>query len=327
MREVRAIQIERTGAPEVMQLVHVPVGEPGPGEVRIRHDACGINFIDTYHRSGLYALRLPSGLGVEGAGTVESVGTGVTHVRIGDRVAYVTRTPGSYAEARVVPALMVVKLPDTISTEIAAAMMLKGLTVQALLRRTRAPLEPGDYLVWHAAAGGVGLIACQWASALGYRVIATAGSPEKCRRALDHGAAHAIDYRTEDVVARVREITGGRGVKVVFDSVGKDTWESSLDCLAPLGLMVSFGNASGPVPPISLLQLSAKGSLHVTRPTLFSHLTSAGVTQEMAGELFAMVSAGKVRIDVERRYPLAEAVQAHRDLEARATTGAGILLP
>jgi len=327
MREARAIQIERTGAPEVMKLVRISVGEPGPGEVRVRHDACGINFIDTYHRSGLYSLPLPAGLGVEGAGTVEAVGPGVTHVRVGDRVAYTSRAPGSYAEARVVPALTVVRLPDAISTEAAAAMMLKGLTVQALLRRTRAPLEPGDYLVWHAAAGGVGLIACQWARALGYRVIATAGSPEKCRRALEHGAAHAIDYRTEDVVARVREITGGRGVNAVFDSVGKDTWERSLDCLAPLGLMVSFGNASGPVPPISLLQLSAKGSLHVTRPTLFTHLTSVETTQQMADELFAMVTSGKIQISVERRYPLEQAAQAHRDLEARATTGASILVP
>lgn len=327
MRQIRAIQIERTGGPEVLKVAQIAVGEPGPGEVRVRHHACGLNYIDTYHRSGLYPLPLPAVIGTEAAGVVEAIGTEVTHIAVGDRVAYTTRIPGSYAEARVVPALTVVKLPDAIETEAAAAMMLKGLTVQYLLRRTRAPLEPGDFLVWHAAAGGVGLIACQWARALGYQMIATAGSPEKCQLALDHGAVHAINYRTEDVVARVREITGGQGVKVVYDSVGKDTWERSLDCLRPLGLMVSFGNASGPVPPINLGQLAAKGSLHVTRPTLFSHLASLEVTQEMAAELFAMVTSGQVKIPVERRYPLDQAAQAHRDLEARLTTGAGILVP
>jgi len=327
MRQVRAIQIERTGGPEVLKVAQIGVGEPGPGEVRVRHHACGLNYIDTYHRSGLYPLPLPAVLGTEAAGVVEAVGAGVTHIAVGDRVAYASRGPGSYAEARVVPALVVVKLPESIETEAAAAMMLKGLTVQYLLRRTRAPLEPGDFLVWHAAAGGVGLIACQWARALGYQVIATAGSPEKCQLALDHGAVHAINYRTEDVVARVREITSGKGVKVVYDSVGKDTWERSLDCLRPLGLMVSFGNASGPVPPINLGQLAAKGSLHVTRPTLFSHLTSLEIAHEMAAELFAMVTSGQVKIPVERRYPLDQAEQAHRDLEARITTGAGILIP
>ncbi len=327
MRQVRAIQIERTGAPDVMKVVEVAVGDPGPGEVRIRHHACGLNYIDTYHRSGLYPLPLPAVLGGEAAGVVEATGSGVAHIAVGDRVAYVAKVPGSYSEARVVPALTVVKLPDAIETEAAAAMMLKGLTVQYLLRRTRAPIEAGDFIVWHAAAGGVGLIACQWARALGYQVIATAGSPEKCQLALDHGAVHAIDYRTEDVVARVREITGGSGVKTVFDSVGKDTWERSLDCLRPLGLMVSFGNASGPVPPINLGQLAAKGSLHVTRPTLFAHMTSIEVMHEMSSELFAMVTSGKVKIPVERRYPLDQAAQAHRDLEARLTTGAGILVP
>ena len=327
MRQVRAILIERTGGPEVLKLGEITVGDPGPLEVRIRHHAIGINYIDTYHRSGLYPLPLPAVLGGEASGVVEAVGSGVTHVAVGDRVAYVPRTPGTYSEARVVPAMTVVKLPDAIDTETGAAMMLKGLTVQYLLRRTRAPIEPGDSIVWHAAAGGVGLIACQWARALGYQVIATAGSPEKCQLALDHGAAHAINYRTEDVVARVRALTDGRGVKAVFDSVGKDTWERSLDCLRPLGLMVSFGNASGPVPPISLGQLAAKGSLHVTRPTLFAHLTSIEVTQEMSAELFAMVTSGKVKVPVERRYPLEQAEQAHRDLEARITTGAGILIP
>ncbi len=327
MRDVRVIQIERTGGPDVMRTAARPIGDPGPGEVRIRHLACGLNFIDVYHRSGLYPLPLPAVLGVEGAGIVEAVGAGVSHVRVGERVAYASKAPGSYSEARLVPAVYVVRVPDAIETEAAAAMMLKGLAVQFLLRRTRAPLEPGDFLVWHAAAGGVGLIACQWAAALGYRVIATAGSADKCQLALAHGAAYAIDYRAEDVVVRVRELTGGSGVKTVFDSVGRDTWERSLDCLAPLGLLVSFGNASGPVPPVQLGQLASKGSLHVTRPTLFSHLTSVEVTQAMANDLFAMVTSGKVAIPVERRYALDHAAQAHRDLEARVTTGAGILVP
>lgn len=327
MRRTRAIQIEQTGGPEVLALAEIDAGEPGPGEVRVRHEACGINFIDVYHRSGLYPLKLPAVLGMEGAGVIEAVGDGVTHVRVGDRVAYSAKTPGSYAEARVVPAFLVVGLPDGIGADVAAAMMLKGLTVQALLRRTRHGLEPGDHLVWHAAAGGVGTLACQWASALGYQVIATAGSDEKCALARSHGAAHAINYRTEDVVARVRELTGGAGVKAVFDSVGKDTWERSLDCLQPFGLMVSFGNASGAVPPISLAQLAQRGSLYVTRPTLITHQRSGEVVRAMAAELFDVVLAGKVRVPIERRYALADAAQAHRDLEARVTTGAGILVP
>jgi NADPH2:quinone reductase len=326
MRLARAIQIERTGGPEVMKLADIPVGDPGPGEVRIRHHAIGINFIDTYHRSGLYPVPLPAVLGTEGAGVVEAVGAGVTHVAIGDRVAYTSKSPGSYAEARVVPAIPVVKLPDAIDYATGAAMMLKGLTVQYLLKRTRHELVAGDMLVWHAAAGGVGLIACQWAKALGLRLIATAGTDEKCALALAHGAAHAINYRTEDVVARVRELTGGERVKAVFDSVGRDTWDRSLDCLRPFGLMVSFGNASGAVPPISLGQLAAKGSLYVTRPTLHTHLTSVEVTQQMANDLFAQVAAGMM-IGVERQYPLDQAAQSHRDLESRATTGASILIP
>ncbi len=322
---VRAIQIARTGGPEVMQLVEIPIGEPGIGEVRIRHHAIGLNFIDTYHRSGLYPVPLPAVLGTEAAGVIEAIGPGVTHLAVGDRVAYTSRTTGSYAEARVVPALPVVKLPASVEFATGAAMLLKGLTVQYLLRRTRAELAPGDAIVWHAAAGGVGLIACQWARSLGLRLIATAGTDEKCALALAHGAAHAINYRTEDVVARVHELTSGARVKVVYDSVGKDTWDRSLDCLAPFGLMVSFGNASGPVPPIALGQLAAKGSLYVTRPTLHTHLTSIPVVQQMASELFAQVAAG-MTIAVERRYPLAEAAQAHRDLESRTTTGAGILV-
>lgn len=323
---VRAIQIESVGGPEVMQLVELPLAEPKPTEVVVRHRACGINFIDIYHRTGLYKLPLPAVLGGEGAGIVEAVGADVTHLAVGDRVAYTTGVPGSYSEARALPAHTVVKLPDAISFETAAAMMLKGLTAQYLLRRVRHELVPGDYLVWHAAAGGVGLIACQWAHALGYRVIATAGSREKCDLALAHGAAAAIDYRTEDVVARVREIAGGR-VKAVFDSVGKDTWERSLDCLRPFGLMVSFGNASGPVPPVPLTQLSAKGSLYVTRPSLPTYTSDHAATQAMADDLFAVVLDGSVRIRVERTYALADAAKAHADLEARTTTGSGILVP
>lgn len=324
---MRAIQIDRFGDPDVMQLADVPLGEPGPGEVRVRHRACGINFLDIYHRTGLYPMPLPVVLGAEAAGVVEAVGAGVTHLAAGDRVAYAARTPGSYAEARVLPAVPVVKLPDAIDFETGAAMMLKGLTVQYLLRRTRVALAPGDAILWHAAAGGVGLIACQWARALGLRLIGTAGSDDKCRLAEQHGAAHVINYRREDVVARVRELTGGRGVDVVYDSVGKDTWERSLDCLAPLGLLVSFGNASGPVPPVTLGILAQKGSLYVQRPTLGTHLATREAAQAMADELFAMVTAGKLSVPVERRYPLAEAAQAHRDLEARITTGAGVLVP
>lgn len=321
----RAIQIDKFGGPEEMHLADIAVGEPGPGEVRIRHHACGINFIDIYHRTGLYPLALPAVLGTEAAGVVEAVGAGVTHLAVGDRVAYAARTTGSYSEARVVSAVPVVKLPDGIDFDHGAAMMLKGLTVQYLLRRTRVALAPGDTILWHAAAGGVGLIACQWAKALGLKLIGTAGSDEKCKLAEEHGAAHTINYQREDVVARVRELTGGAGVPVVYDPVGKDTWERSLDCLQPLGLMVSFGNASGPVPPVALGSLAAKGSLYVQRPTLMTHLASREVAQAMADELFAVVQSGAVKIPVERRYPLAEAAQAHRDLEGRKTTGAGVL--
>ncbi len=324
---MRAIQIDRFGDSNVMHLAEVALGEPGPGEVRVKHHACGINFIDIYHRTGLYPLPLPAVLGTEGAGVIEAVGPGVTHLAVGDRVAYAAKTPGSYSEARLVPVAPVVKLPDAIDFDAGAGMMLKGLTVQYLLRRTRVDLKPGDTILWHAAAGGVGLIACQWAKALGLRLIGTAGSDAKCRLAEQHGAVHAINYRTEDVVARVRELTGGKGVPVVYDPVGKDTWERSLDCLMPLGLMVSFGNASGAVPPISVGVLAQKGSLYLQRPTLHTHLATREVAQVMADDLFAMVLSGKVKIPVERRYPLAEAAQAHRDLEARITTGVGVLVP
>jgi NADPH2:quinone reductase len=294
----------------------------------VRHFAIGVNFIDTYHRTGLYQLPLPAVLGVEAAGVVEAVGSGVTHVAVGDRVAYAAAKPGSYAEKRVLDALPVVKLPDDIDFETAAAMMLKGLTVQYLLKRTRPQrdLAPGDWIVWHAAAGGVGLIACQWAKALGYRVIGTAGSAEKIALALKHGAEVGINYREEDVVARVREITGG-GVPVVYDSVGKDTWERSLDCLEKLGLMVSFGNASGAVPPITLSQLALKGSLHVTRPTLGTHQSSRANVDAMTADLFAIVTSGAVTITPPARYALEDAARAHRDLEARKTTGSLVLIP
>lgn len=324
---MRAIQIETTGGPEVLKLVDISVGEPGPGEVRVRHAAVGINFIDTYYRTGLYSVPLPAVLGSEGAGVVEAIGPDVTHIAVGDRVAYASGKPGSYAEQRVLSALTVVKLPDAIAFETAAAMMLKGLTVQYLLRRTRPQrdLQPGDWILWHAAAGGVGLIAVQWAKSLGLRVIGTAGSPEKCALASKAGAEVMIDYRTEDVVARVREVTGGKGVPVVYDSVGKDTWERSLDCLEPFGLMVSFGNASGAVPPISIGQLSLKGSLHLNRPSLNTHQSTRAIVDAMTSDLFAVVASGAVVIEPPARYALEDAARAHRDLEGRQTTGSLIL--
>jgi NADPH2:quinone reductase len=325
----KAIRIEQFGGPEVMQLVDAAVGEPGQGEVRIRHHACGVNYIDVYHRTGLYPNKLPMGLGTEGAGVIEAVGEGVTHLKPGDRAAYASQNTGGYSEARVLPARTVVRLPDEIAFETGAAMMLKGLTAQYLLKKTlpQGGLQAGDHVLFHAAAGGVGLIACQWARALGLNLIGTAGSDEKCRLALDSGAAHAINYRHEDFVARVKEITGGKGVKVVYDSIGKDTFERSLDCLRPLGLMVTFGNSSGPVPPFPLGALGPRGSLYVTRPTLFTHLATRESTQAMADELFDVVRSGKVHIRIAQRYKLAEAAQAHRDLEARTTIGSSVLLP
>ena len=325
----RAIQITAYGGPEQLQWVDLPVGEPGPGEIRIRHHACGLNFIDVYQRTGLYANPLPLTLGMEGAGVVEAVGAGVTHLKVGDRAAYASNPPGSYSEARVMPAKTVVKLPDHIAFDTAAGMMLKGLTAQYLLKRTLPVqgLKAGDHVLFHAAAGGVGLIACQWAKALGLQLIGTAGSAAKCALALQHGAAHVIDYSQEDFVARVKDITGGQGVKVVYDSVGKDTWEGSLSCLRPFGLMASFGNASGPVPPFAPGALGPKGSLYVTRQTLFTHIASREATQEMADDLFAVVGSGAVKIRIDQRYPLADAAQAHRDLEARKTTGSTVLMP
>jgi NADPH2:quinone reductase len=324
---VKAIQIDQHGGPEQLRLVDVPVGDPGPGEVRIRHKAVGLNFIDVYQRSGLYPFAMPLRLGMEASGVIEAVGDGVTHLRVGDRAAYASQPPGSYCEARVMPAKCVCRLPDAISFETGAAMMLKGLTAQYLLKRTlpQGGLNPGDHVLFHAAAGGVGLIACQWARALGLQLIATAGSDAKCALALAHGAKHAINYTDEDFLARVREITGGKGVKVVYDSVGRDTWDKSLDCLAPFGLMASFGNASGAVPPFAPGVLGAKGSLYVTRQTLFTHIASRESTQSMADDLFEAVTSGKVAIRIDQRYPLEQVQQAHRDLEARKTTGCTIL--
>ncbi len=322
----RTVVIEAPGGPEAMALVDRLVGEPGPGEIRIRHMACGLNFIDVYQRSGLYPLPMPAAMGNEAAGVVEAVGEGVTHLKEGDRAAYTSGPPGAYCEARVMPARQVCRLPDGVDFETGAGMMLKGLTVQYLFRRTT-PLGEGDAVLFHAAAGGVGLIACQWARAMGVRLIATAGGPEKCALALAHGASEAVDYRDGDWVAKVRELTGGVGVKAVMDGVGKDTWAGSLDCLRPLGMMISFGNASGKVPPVDIGVLAAKGSLFVTRPTLFTHISTREACQEMADDLFAMVASGKVRIPVERRYALADVAQAHRDLEARRTTGVSVLIP
>lgn len=322
-----AIRITEHGGPDVLKLVQVPVGTPGPGEVRIRHAAIGLNFIDVYQRSGLYPQSMPLQLGMEAAGTIEAVGEGVQHLRVGDRAAYASQPPGSYCEQRVMPATYVCKLPDDISFETGAAMMLKGLTAQYLLRRTlpQGGLHAGDFVLFHAAAGGVGLIACQWARALGLRLIGTAGSDEKCALALDNGAAFVVNYQEEDFVTRVQAITAGQGVKVVYDSIGKDTFEQSLDCLQPLGLMVSFGNASGPVAPFSPSLLAAKGSLYVTRQTLFSHMVSRQTTQDMADELFALVRSGAINIHIGQRFALADVAEAHRALEARQTTGCTIL--
>lgn len=322
----KAIRFDAYGGPEVLRLQDVALPDPAPGEVRVRQAACGINFLDTYQRSGLYRVPLPSGTGNEGAGTVEAIGAGVTHLRIGDRVAYAGGPVGAYAEARNMPADKLCLLPEGLSFEQGAAMMLKGTTVQYLIRRTFV-VKPGDTVLFHAAAGGVGLIACQWLKALGATVIGTAGSEEKCALARRLGADHCINYRTENFVERVKELTRGEGVPVVYDSVGKDTFEGSLQCLRPFGLMVSFGNASGPVPPFEPALLSQRGSLYFTRPTLTAHIAKRPDLEAITQDLFDIVRSGKVRIDVERRYALADAAQAHRDLEARLTTGASILVP
>jgi NADPH:quinone reductase len=325
----RAVRIHAPGGPEQLVIDTVEVGEPGPGQVRIRHEAIGLNFIDVYQRTGLYPFPMPLALGMEGAGVIEAVGEGVTHLNVGDRAAYAGGPPGSYSDRRVMPAMTVCRLPDAIDFETGAAMMLKGLTAQYLLKRCLPVegLEPGDFVLFHAAAGGVGLIACQWARALGLRLIGTAGSDEKCALAREHGAEFTINYRTENFSARVKEITAGQGVKVVYDSVGKDTWDGSLDCLRPFGLMVSFGNASGPVPPFAPGVLGPKGSLYVTRQTLFTHISNRERTQAMANDLFDVVGSGRVKVRIDQRFALADVQQAHRSLEARQTTGCTILLP
>jgi len=322
----KAIRIAANGGPEVMEYVDVEVGQPGPGEALVRQHAVGLNFIDVYFRTGLYPQPLPAGLGQEGAGVVEAVGEGVTHVRPGDRVAYAGGPNGAYAELRTMPAHLLVKLPDAVGFETAAAMMLQGLTVQYLFRSTY-PLMSGQTILFHAAAGGVGLIACQWARALGVNLIGTVGSREKGELALAHGAAHVINYNEEDIVARVREITNGAGVPVVYDSVGKDTFFRSLDCLKPRGLMVSFGNSSGAVEPFSPGELAKRGSLYLTRPTLGAYMATRAELEAMAADLFAMVESGKVKIEVNQTFPLAQAAEAHRALESRRTTGSTVLLP
>jgi len=322
----KAIRMRQPGGPEVMELVDVDIGEPAAGEARVRHAACGLNYIDVYFRTGMYPQPLPAGLGMEASGVVEAVGAGVTHVQPGDRVAYAGRPPGAYAEARVMPAAQLVKLPDAIDFDTGAAMMLQGLTVQYLFRRTF-PLHGGETILFHAAAGGVGLIACQWARAVGVTMIGTVGSDEKGELAKANGCTHVINYNKENFVARVKEITGGKGVPVVYDSIGNDTFAGSLDCLAPLGMMVSFGAASGPVPPFGLNELASRGSLFITRPSLFNYTAKREDLDAMAADLFGMVESGRVRIPINQRYALKDVAQAHRDLEARKTTGSTILIP
>jgi NADPH2:quinone reductase len=322
---VKAIRIHKTGGPDVMQWDDVEVGKPGPGQVRIKSTAVGLNYIDTYHRSGLYPLPLPAGIGMEGAGVVTELGEGVSGLKVGDRVAYGSIL-GAYAEERVVPADKLVKLTDGVSDKVAAAIMLKGMTAEYLLLRTF-KVKPGDTILWHAAAGGVGLIACQWAKHLGATVIGTVGSDEKAVLAKAHGCDHVINYSKENFVERVKEITKGAGVPVVYDSVGKSTWPASLDCLQPLGMMVSFGNASGPIPPVEAGMLSAKGSLFFTRPTLMTYTARRDWLEASAAALFDVVAKGIVKIEINQTYALKDAVQAHIDLEGRKTTGSTVLLP
>ncbi|HEY3565747.1 MAG TPA: quinone oxidoreductase [Casimicrobiaceae bacterium] len=322
----QAIRFHRTGGPEVLTLESVDVGKPGRGEVRMRNTAIGVNFIDTYQRSGLYPMQLPSGLGTEAAGVVEEVGEGVDWLKPGDRVATCTSPVGAYSTERNLPADKLVKLPDGIEDRTAAAMMLKGLTVQYLFRQTY-PLKAGQTSLFHAAAGGVGLIACQWARALGVTMIGTAGSDEKAALARQYGCAHTIVYTRENFVERVKEITNGKGVPVVYDSIGKDTFPASLDCLSPRGFFVSFGSASGPIPPFNIMMLSQKGSLYATRPTLFTHAANRESLNAMASELFGLVKEGKIKPDARQTFPLAQAAEAHRTLESRKTTGATLLIP
>jgi NADPH:quinone reductase len=321
----QTVIITAHGGPEVLELVERDVPAPEAGQITITHHAVGLNFIDIYQRTGLYPMALPTGLGGEAAGVVTAIGAGVEHLAVGDRVAYAGGPAGAYAAARTMPGAQVVRLPEGISFETGAAMMLKGLTTHYLFRRT-VPIKSGDTVLFHAAAGGVGLIACQWARSEGITLIATAGTDDKCQMALDHGAAHAINYRkTPDFAVQVRALTQGRGVDVVMDGVGRDTFEGSLNCLRPLGMMISFGNASGKVPPFDLGILAAKGSLQITRPTLFTHIADPAICRMMAGELFDKVLSGAVRIAIDQRFALADVADAHRALEARMTTGATVL--
>ena len=321
----KAIRFHKQGGPEVLQVDDVEVGDPGPAQVRIRHTAIGVNFVDTYQRSGLYPMQMPATAGNEGAGVVEAVGKGVKDLKVGDRVAY-TGLPGAYCEARVVPADRMVKIPKGISDEQAASMMLKGLTVHYLIHSTF-KVKKGDTVLWHAAAGGVGSIASQWLKKLGVTTIGTVGSEEKAKLAKAHGCKYVINYSTENFVEKVKEITKGKKVPVVYDSVGKSTWEGSLDSLQPRGVMVSFGNASGPVAPVNLGILASKGSLYVTRPTLGTYIASRPDLVKRSNDLFNVVKSGKVKIETTARYKLAEAAQAHRDLEGRKTTGSIVLIP
>ncbi|MGH9159705.1 MAG: quinone oxidoreductase family protein [Vicinamibacteraceae bacterium] len=322
----KAIRIHEHGGPDVLRYEDVVVSAPGPGQIRVRHTAVGLNFIDIYHRTGLYPLELPATPGMEAAGVVDAVADDVTDVRVGDRVAYATQPLGAYSDARLIPANRVVKLPDGIDDRMAAAMMLQGMTAEYLLRRTY-KVNAGEHILLHAVAGGVGLIACQWLKHLGATVIGTVGSAAKAKLAKEHGCDHVINYREENFTQRVKEITEGKGVPVVYDSVGKDTWAGSLDCLRPFGLMVSFGNSSGAVPPVNVGILGAKGSLYVTRPTIMTYTAKREDLVASARALFDVVLSGAVKIEINQTYPLAEAAQAHRDLEARKTTGSTILLP
>jgi NADPH2:quinone reductase len=323
---VKGVRFYEVGGPEVLRYENLNIDAPGPTEARVRQLAIGLNYIDTYQRSGLYKVPLPSVAGNEAAGIVEAVGKDVSHVKVGDRVAYAGGIIGAYCDERNIAADRLCKIPESISFEQAASMMLKGMTVQYLINRTY-PVQAGDTVLFHAASGGVGLLACQWLKALGVRVIGTAGSDEKCTLAKQHGADHCINYRTENFVERVREITNGAGVPVVFDSIGKDTFAGSLDCLRPRGMLVSFGNASGPVPPFDLSVLAQKGSLYITRPILSTYIASSSDLELTASSLFSIVESGKVKIEISNRYALKDATQAHIELESRQNTGSSILIP
>jgi len=316
--------IEAHGGPEQFKLVDREIGEPGAGEVRIAHRAVRLNYIDVYQRTGLYPMQLPQAMGMEAAGVIEAVGAGVTHLKVGDRAAYASNPPGAYSEARVMPAAQVCPLPEGISFEEGAAMMLKGMTVEYLFHRTT-PLKRGDTVLFHAAAGGVGLLACQWARSEGITLIGTAGTDEKCKLALDHGADHCLNYRDTDWVEGVRDLTDGKGVDVVMDAVGKDTFEGSLSSLKPLGMMITFGNASGPVPPFEIGRLGKMGSLKITRPTLFTHIGDHETCQAMAQHLADKVLSGDVKINIGQRFALVDVAKAHEALEARTTTGSTVL--